>query len=287
MSRYDIVMPMSRLPKSAQCEFCGGTPLNDEHVLGKWSKPFLSRLRPNYKQLRAVQHANHSDLVVRHRAGDPASLKVRCACVSCNGGWMSELQNDMKPLGIAMATGKTVRLDGPNQIKIAAWAAMVAMTSEYDHYPDIVIAKTDKDFLRLNGYPLNRFRIWLGRVLPGTWDVRWVRHPFAILNQEEPAVSSPPPPHALNTLLTTHVLGQMFVHVMYCVHEDILHDWALPWMAGTKLIQIWPTKNRSEYWPPFKPLTPEQASLAASAFYQFSIQSRRQHRIAKGLDPNI
>jgi hypothetical protein len=199
---------------------------------------------------------------------------------------MGQLQNEMKPLGMKMTTGKTVRLDEGNQVKIAAWAAMVATTSEYDHYPEIVIAKEDKNFLRDNSIPSNRFRIWLGRVPASTWEPGWIRHPFAILDREEPAVDEPPDDSLLNTLLTTHRLGEMFVHVMYCCHEGILHDWSFPWQVATRLTQIWPIRNRKEYWPPLYPLTPDLATQASGAFLDYSKYCRRISRVAHGLDPN-
>ncbi len=270
-------------PKPARCVFCGDDHLNFEHVLGKWSKPFIPRIRPNFKQLRAIQHTTHSTFDVHHRAGDPDSMKVWCACIDCNGGWMSKLQNNMKPLGIKMATGKTTRLDGRDQLKAAAWAAMVAITSEYDYFPDIAIAQDDRAFLRANLYPSNRFRIWLGHILPGTWNARLVRHPFGISYQTEPdhTVANT----VRNTLLTTRVLGQMLVHVMYSVHEDFVHDWTFPPDVAGRLIQIWPVKSPT-FWPPLRPLDDRAATITASGFFNFSIESRRKHRISRGLDPD-
>jgi hypothetical protein len=270
--------------KPTQCIFCNGTRLNEEHVLGKWSKPFVPRTIPNYKQLQALQHLTHSDFQVRKRAGDPRSLKVTCVCRDCNSGWMSDIQNTLKPLGIAMCTGKTIRLDPKAQLAIATWSAMVAMTAEYDHPPTVAIPQGDKDFFYKNKYPPLSFRIWIGHLPPNTWDTKWVHHPLAITEKEIPS------PRAalanLNSVTSTHVIGQFFVHIMSCPWPEILHGWQFPSDVSAALIQIWPMVHGDIFWPPFGVLNAHKASVVAGAFLQFSIRSRRSSRIARGLDPD-
>jgi hypothetical protein len=267
-----------------QCIFCNGKSLNEEHVLGKWSKPFVPRTIPNYKQLQALQHLTHSDFKVRRRAGDPRSLKVTCVCYDCNSGWMSDIQNTMKPLGISMCAGKTIKLDPKSQLAVATWAAMVAMTAEYDHPPTVAIPQGEKDFFYKNKYPSPSFRIWLGHLPPNTWGTKWVHHPLAILEEE------PGSPHAalanLNSVTSTHVLGQLLFHIMSVPWPEILRGWSFPNSVSGKLIQIWPMIHGDVFWPPLKSLDAQSASITAGSFLEFSVRSRRRSRIARGLNPD-
>lgn len=239
---------------------------------------------PNYKQLQAIQHATQSDFKVRHRAGDPRSLKVTCVCFKCNSGWMNAIQDAMKPYGIAMALGKTIKLDPKAQLAVATWSAMVTMTAEYDHPPTVAVPQGDKDFFYKNKYPPPSFRIWIGHLPPEEKWANWAHHPFAIKEEED---ATPGGALAnLNSVTSTHVLGQFFVHVLSCPYPGILRRWHLPISVAGCLIQIWPLIHGDVFSPPLRRLTTETASITAAAFFDFLVRSRRHSRIKQGLDPN-
>lgn len=271
--------------RPTRCIFCDREPLNEEHVLGKWSKTFIPRTMPNYTQLHAIQHLTHSDFRVRKRAGDPRSLKVTCVCSGCNSRWMGNIQDTMKPYGIKMCLGKTTKLDPKAQLAIATWAAMVAITAEYDDPATVAISEQEKHFFFKNKYPPPSFRIWTGHVPPNAWQgAKWIHHPLAIKVAE---LASPDAALAnLNSVTSTHVIGQFFVHIMCCPWSEILSGWQFPIGISTRLIQIWPMIHGDIFWPPFQSLDMQSGSFVAGAFLDFSVRSRREHRIARGLDPN-
>jgi hypothetical protein len=271
--------------RPTQCIFCDGKPLNEEHVLGKWSKRFIPRTMPNYEKLQAVQHLTHSDFQVRKRAGDPRSLKVTCVCCDCNSEWMGNIQDTMKPYGIKMCLGKTTKLDPRAQLAIATWATMVAITAEYDDPPTVAIPQEDKDFFYKNKYPPPSFRIWTGHLPPDEWrGAKWIHHPLAI---KEAELASPDAALSnLNSVTSTHVIGQLFVHIMSCPWPEILHGWKFPIGISTRLIQIWPMIHGDIFWAPLQSLDTQSASFVAGAFLEFSVASRRRSRISRGLDPD-
>jgi hypothetical protein len=57
----------------------------------------------------------------------------------CNGGWMSELDGQVRQLLEPMMLGKPRKLAPEHQLTIAAWAAMKSMVLEYFWGPDQVI----------------------------------------------------------------------------------------------------------------------------------------------------
>ena len=252
------------------CIFCGTGKPTKEHVFGKWLYRHLPRNMLNYDKLTATQHRTRSVFRVKTRSGDPRSLSVRCACRVCNNGWMSHLQELAKPIVTPMALGKPVVLDAHRQIHVATWAAMVTMTSDFDDPAMSAISQTQRDYLFVQGLPPQSLRVWIGHMPPGLWRPRWIRHPIAIADTDEEAARGH---RVLNTLTSTHVIGQLFLHIFSCLFPDILLGWRLPPRADVRLHQIWPLQRELVVWPPKPPLTPDLGALTAAAFFDHSIRS--------------
>ena len=84
------------------CGFCSGEGVNKEHVWPDW-------LRKIILDSRAIggQKAFHAQI---ERGGSTSEfknpsleIKVGMPCSSCNGGWMSALENEVKPFMATMA----------------------------------------------------------------------------------------------------------------------------------------------------------------------------------------
>jgi len=59
-----------------------------------------------------------------------AGLKVGFVCASCNNGWMSQLENRVKPIVEGLFGEEPVALDRSDQTTLAAWAGKNAMVFE-------------------------------------------------------------------------------------------------------------------------------------------------------------
>jgi hypothetical protein len=67
--------------------------------------------------------------------GDPEFLfsgefKIGCVCGTCNHGWMSRLENEVKPLLEPMLRGTITPLTQPVQTSLSRWAVKIAMVIE-------------------------------------------------------------------------------------------------------------------------------------------------------------
>ena len=62
--------------------------------------------------------------------GDARSQKQKVACISCNNGWMSELQNLTKPILLPVLLGERKSLSQRKQKILATWATMFVMVYE-------------------------------------------------------------------------------------------------------------------------------------------------------------
>jgi hypothetical protein len=97
--------------------FCGGPANSREHVWPQWvSRHFVGRL----------------SLVDVSRGVPPRSMhildaQVRRVCQGCNGGWMSQLEAQAKPLLEPMFDGKPVTLGADQQAVLAAWTVKTLM----------------------------------------------------------------------------------------------------------------------------------------------------------------
>jgi hypothetical protein len=99
--------------------------LSKEHVWPDW----LSRFLLFDEELDWV-HADDSGIRAIKRA--PAfSRKVRKVCTSCNTGWMSQLEEDAKPLLKWMIAGHPVSLDFESRQLLAFWGAKTVLMGRF------------------------------------------------------------------------------------------------------------------------------------------------------------
>lgn len=98
-------------PKWLTAHFVG-----DEHATAQFER--LGRALRRWKQLRP-------------------ELTVRCVCVSCNNGWMSDLENETKPLLEPMMRGERTLLDLATQARLTLWLVKTAMVLEAVDQPPL------------------------------------------------------------------------------------------------------------------------------------------------------
>src|SRR5207249_4087328 len=126
------------------CIFCGkGGPFSREHVLPNWTAELIG--------LRRVE--------VRRRVldGPPTTWQkvgsfghtVTSVCVRCNTGWMSDLEDDTKPILsplIYPREKRDVRLTPDEQIILAAWLWKIAILHA-DLSPEKYFTRAEREVL--------------------------------------------------------------------------------------------------------------------------------------------
>jgi hypothetical protein len=248
------------------CIFCETGKPTKEHVWGKWLKRHFPRNIVNYRKLIATRHLTHSDHTTKTRGGDPRSLSVKCACRTCNNGWMGRIQEEAAPIVSPMAMGKSCIVDALSQIRIGTWATMATMTAEYDHPPNVAVSRQDREYIFLQRHPPMTFRIWIGHLPPNTWVPNYAHHPIGIVENDAEALAHRDGP-VFNHATTTQVVEQLFIHVMYG-STDIIQRWRWNQKVSPFLTQIWPLRLIKIGWPT-KSLTANHAQFISSAFFNF------------------
>lgn len=148
----------------AYCMFCDAANVTKAHVFAKsWTALFDE---PNDTREHEVVHRYADPVTGERRVMKRAktfALMSRKVCGECNGGWLGELEERVKPLMAAFASNNPVILDAEQQTDLALWASvasLIAMSLDRDAvdfaHPEIAheIHRTRK--------PTAGMDIWLG-----------------------------------------------------------------------------------------------------------------------------
>jgi hypothetical protein len=106
-------------PKAKHCLFCGSTTkLSYEHVFPKWLRQ-TGHTGDGWREIIDER----STPTNRIEKGSPFNKKLKVVCAPCNNEWMSELEDDAKPILMEMfnTTGQMV-LEAEGQLTLANWA---------------------------------------------------------------------------------------------------------------------------------------------------------------------
>jgi hypothetical protein len=131
------------------CIFCEhAKPLvkiTKEHLFSRWVDDVLTPdlLGPDRSFERTTAAQDGFTVTKTWSTEVIAAIEAAVVCGStrdgCNGGWMSDLDGQVRQLLEPMMLGKPRKLTHKDQRTIAAWAAMKSMVLEYFWGPDQVI----------------------------------------------------------------------------------------------------------------------------------------------------
>lgn len=90
------------------------------------------------------------------------ALKVGNVCQRCNNGWMSRLENEVKPIISPMVLGTPVTLTASQQVQITAWLTKTAMMYDSMDKGEVFYDGLDRHHFRKAATPLSDTYAWLG-----------------------------------------------------------------------------------------------------------------------------
>jgi len=107
-----------------ECIFCGGRVNSKEHAWPNW----LVKLLKQTADEQVATDAQFAGGEVKRWVGVDAAIKFKNVCqTTCNGGWMSELEDRARPILTDMLMGKPVTLSATQQLTVSAWLTKCAM----------------------------------------------------------------------------------------------------------------------------------------------------------------
>lgn len=192
----------------AFCLFCNGAGLTKEHLIADWIGEILPVQTEFQAQRRNVRRNDDGSASIsstsRKRQGATYKKVVRKFCVSCNGGWMSHLQNSNKTLIESLVTGDARSLKMPARRALATWATMTFIVNDASNDPS-AIAQSDLRKFHNSQRALAGWQMWIGR-MAGPLDVRFGHSSLAVKEGENPDLTSP------NVQVATLKVGNLILH---------------------------------------------------------------------------
>jgi hypothetical protein len=255
------------------CIFCNGTGLTKEHTWADWLRNYLPKGEDSHSFFSGIVHPTHMESSVKKRQGSARSRKLRIVCKSCNGGWMSDLQQKAKPILIPLINGETVVLDKEKQKIIAAWATMSCMVAEFFSPEKAAISKAEREWLWKNGTAPENWKIWVGNYKRGNWVGHWVHNTLPIVDEIDPKLSEKKTPKP-NTQTSTYVVGQLYIHAFSCPFPEFVHRCGLSNTGAKKFAQIWPLRESMIAWPTNVISDREADNMAGEIFKKFDEAGR-------------
>lgn len=222
------------------CAFCGYRgALSREHVWPKWLEKVIPRYGPRsetYLELPGVPR--------QHRGGGQTftNVMVKRVCQSCNGGWMSRLEQQAKSVLSEPIRGKSRQLDPADQVIAATWATKMVLVLAL-HVPDaeMPIPTSDYRWFMDNREPMPSWQVHVGAY--GGKSYPWLFRLAAFRQSVDGEDAARPQTH-LTTLSVGHLVMQVFGTTL---KQAVL---AQPSGELSKIVRrIW-TPEDSFSWPP-------------------------------------
>jgi hypothetical protein len=251
---------------AGSCIFCGGRPLTHEHIWAEWIHPYVSRKLDSYTAREEVHWPTRIDRTIRKKAGDPHSRRVRCVCRACNNGWMSALQQQVRPVLQPVLGGKPFELTRRSRRLLTVWIAMAVMTGEFSQPAGVAIEQSDRAFLLHNRRLPFHWRIWIGRYIDPQGRPIYEHSSVPIFPLNHPKVEIGPQLVA-NTQTTAFSAGQLFAFAASSSVESgrwQINRLPIPAPISAKLVRIWPDRAGTISLPS-TPLTDRETSMVSNA----------------------
>jgi hypothetical protein len=150
------------MPPKRSCIFCSSTDLTKEHLLPDWMHDVFGK-KGNQVHSLAEETPNTSKSKLYESRTFTA--RVRFVCKDCNHGWMSDLEENVKPLLVPMMTSELAFVLRPAELAVlSTWAAKTTVVL-FRSRPNQPRAISDEQCAELHqeGRRPAGVQVWIGR----------------------------------------------------------------------------------------------------------------------------
>jgi hypothetical protein len=245
------------LERRGRCIFCGATDrkMSNEHVWPEW----ITGLLPS-EVAREMVTLHFTDSHQGHVRSFPQrlfQLTVKDVCKPCNEGWMSRLEEAVKPIISGMLVGRGRELHARGQAAIAAWALLKVLVVQRSfpresfvptrHYAEVFAVRDEQQ-------PPPLYRAYTGRVgwSQGRGDFGFFRMNGVQRRSGQPEDSRIPVDEVDGYLATFTVLD-LVVQVFRSLDDEEV-EWLHRGDLAPSMARLWPSSG-TFIWPPGPSLT--------------------------------
>ena len=241
--------------------WCHRSPVSPEHVWPKW----LRRALPDPGSPSHVRSREGMTELV-HQA-PPFTTKVRRVCRTCNTGWMSQLEEEVKPIALPLIQGQTRQLDAQQQQTLAFWAIKTGMLFQFATPPPWFIPAAHFDELyrsRGTRTPLTNSQVHLAAYRGARTYAGFFAQPLAMTALNPDPRFPTGPSMVANaygvTLSLNQLVLQFFAHTVAGLRLRMI-----PRGFEDVIVPIWPASS-SVSWPPAHWLNDGELAALENAF---------------------
>jgi hypothetical protein len=267
---------------ATECIFCGASNLTKEHIFPRWSHRYmLPRQKGRAVSLSGSVYLDRKETVVGKLPGQLRDWQIRCVCggthLTCNGGWMKDIEDRVKPLLVPLILGHTVRLRPDDQSLIATWAVLKVMVSEFWRSGQVTTHWTQRRrMLNRQEPPESGWGVWIAHYERINWKPEWISHPFFVPSETTLARKGLQVPTRYNGSAVTQVIGKVFIQVIHSPEpDDFISKWRFSGLRQGILFRVWPVTSFSIRWP-LRAISDREADEIADAIPQFLLRVARQ-----------
>jgi hypothetical protein len=223
-----------------KCAFCNEPGLTKGHIWPESFGAFLPSDARYHEQRIGFFETFESNVPgpskwERVGTGPLHKRRPRNTCASCNGGWMSRLESVTLPTARSLILGERFLIEPISIHFLAAILTLISMRIELTAHGMKTIPRSEMDLLRHTMMPSDNWRIWIGRYAGA--DLRDYKYRYTAMQIEVDATAPYGPEHC-NTHVTTLVVGQFYVHILF---SSVWPDF--PGYDGIELSRIWPASG--------------------------------------------
>jgi len=129
------------------------------------------------------EHVRYNDKGVQLRwEGKEPAITANCVCENCNGRWMNEVEDGVKPILSAMIRDEQITLDLQAQSALASWLALKAIVERQSQSPIRPVQPEWIAYYREHQQPPDTWCIRIGRYV-GNHCARLASGPVSILGR--------------------------------------------------------------------------------------------------------
>jgi hypothetical protein len=221
---------------SDTCIFCGGTPVTREHLWPDWLRREVE-IRQGFAH-RIEQEADGVETRDIKFTTPPFNQVVKAVCASCNGGWMSAIEANAKPILRDLIYAKGRALDPDDRRKLATWGFLKPCVFDELHPNERAVPVEHRR--RLYTYkrpPATGVAIWIG-----TYETLEVGHyAYQALKVGRDGLPDPVTP---NIYIVTITAGALIVQVAGSQVRELSFD-DLNFPSHMHVAKIWPPNDET------------------------------------------
>lgn len=238
------------------CLFCGNVADSREHILPDWIGELIGtdELVVHFRQLGQLE----SDRKTWERK--PFQERTRFVCTSCNGGWMSELEDEAKPVLANAIARKDLpySMTPTDQLVAASWAMKTLLVFQGSQTPEPMSPPAFFRRVLEEHLPPTQASIWISS------NYRAIAHPVDFLFVQKPLTIHPegfdaPGAEEFGYMAYVAVGGLCFVIVAHTGARRFRAQCSGPF--ADSLTKIWPIRLREIEYPGRTMMAPELVDL--------------------------